>query len=359
MKPKIEMRSREAAVIRFIRESPSQGATVRETWEALQAPDRLGDDITVQAYHRIMNKMVARGKLMEADGLDGASRRYVVADSLTPENALSLTDIEEGLWVLAAPEALARYLDALDYFEGRQKEVFEQAASGLREEDPVELVLEMFRDKTERLLESVADYADPQTRDRGVEQEIAARHEELVTLVHRYYGISSLILDLGDVDRVKSGEHVIDPDWKDVRQALQERVFGERALYFLDVEPSDSSSSRKKLAVSGSDGSTHTSIVREIPGAEFVVDEDHLLLTFNNSIVAVDLPEPLASEFDFPYHGVPMTRAALEDPTNRGMILARPWHPNLTGSEYEHMKKSALDVVQFRVDEREWHEVKL
>ena len=47
-----------------------------------------------------------------------------------------------------------------------------------------------------------------------------------------------------------------------------------------------------------------------------------------------------------------MTRAALEDPSNRGMILARPWHPDLTDSEYEHLKKTALDVVQYRVDER-------
>ena len=34
------------------------------------------------------------------------------------------------------------------------------------------------------------------------------------------------------------------------------------------------------------------------------------------------------------------------------MILARPWHPDLTDSEYEHLKKTALDVVQYRVDER-------
>jgi hypothetical protein len=34
------------------------------------------------------------------------------------------------------------------------------------------------------------------------------------------------------------------------------------------------------------------------------------------------------------------------------MIISRPWFEDLTDSQFEHMKKAALDVVQFRVDER-------
>lgn len=352
MAEKIDMRLREAAIVRFIKEKGAEGATTRETWEILQDADRLGDHITLQAYHRVMNKMVARGKLMEVGGDGTASRQFAVADYLTPENALSLADIEEGLWTLSAPEALARYLDALDYFEGRQKDVLERAASALLEEDPRELVLEMFKSKIDRLCESLADYADPETRDISVEREISMRHDELVTLAYRYYGISALTLDLGDVDGVKSGRHVIQPDWKRVGTALQERVFGERALYWVAIDHANKTSKRQQFAIGGSDGSTHAGYVHVVPGAQFIEDTGQLVLTFNNSIAGLDVPELLASEFDFPYHGVPMTRAALEDPSNRGMILARPWFPNLKDSEYEHMKKSALDVVQFRVDER-------
>jgi len=352
MAEKIDMRLRETAIVRFIKEKGPEGTTVRETWEALQDIERLGDNITIQAYHRIMNKMIARGKLAEAGGDGTDSRRFAVASYLTPENSLSLSDIEEGLWMLSAPNALAHYMDALDYFEGRQKDVLERAAAAFLEEDPIELVLEMFKDKIERLFEALADYADLETRDDSVEREVSMRHTELVELVYRYYGVSALALDLGDVDKVKSARHIIQPNWERLRATLQERVFGERALYWAEIDQASKASQNRGFAVGGSDGSTHAGYVHVVPGAEFMEDAGRLILTFNNSIARVDLPEPLVGGFDFPYHGVPMTRAALEDPSNRGMILARPWHPNLTDSEYEHMKKSALDVVQFRVDER-------
>ena len=345
----IDMRTREATIVRFLREKKPEGASVREMWEALQEPDFLGDNITLQAYHRIANKMAERGKLEAYTPATSTSRMYRLADYLTPENALSLTDIEEALWSLSAPEALATYLDALDYFESRQQDVLEKAARGLLDEDPVELVLEMLQDKLARLQESLDDYSDPQTRDLTVEWEITARHGELITLVHSYYGISTVVFDLGDVERVKSGQHSISPEWGKVRNVLKQRVFGDRAIYFLPFASSEGSQS---FPVGGSDGSTHAGVVRAGLGADFVDESGELVLAFNNSIAGIQIPESAVSDFDFPYHGVPMTRAALEDPSNRGMILARPWHPNLTDSEYEHMKKTALDVVQYRVDER-------
>ena len=348
----IDMRTREAAIVRFLKEQRPSGASVRKIWEALQDPDFLGDNITLQAYHRIINKMAARGKLESDEPVGSTSRQYRPADYLTPENALSLTDIEEALWTLSAPEALAKYLDAVDYFESQQKDVLKKAAMGLLHEDPIELVLEMFQDKLKRLQESLADYSDPQTRDLTVEQEIVARHSELVTLVHSYYGLSAVMFDVGDVDRVKSGGHHINPDWDIVRDELKGRVFGDRAIYFLPFPQSSKKRSVQKFPVGGSDGSTHAGVVRAGLGTEFVEESGEFVLTFNNSIAGIRLPEHATGDFDFPYHGVPMTRAALEDPSNRGMILGRPWYPNLTDSEYEHIKKTALDVVQYRVDER-------
>lgn len=348
----IDMRTREAAIIRFLKEQRTNGASVREIWDALRDPDLLGDDITLQAYHRIVNKMAARGKLEASEPPGSTSRHFRPADYLTPENALSLNDIEEALWTLSAPEALAKYLDAVDYFESRQQDVFEKAATGLLEEDPVELVFDMLQDKLARLQESLDDYSDPQTRDLTVEQEIVARHAELVTLVHSYYGLSAMVFDLGNVNRVKSGNHHINPDWDSVREALKQRIFGNRAIYFLPYPQPSKRELIQSFPVGGSDGSTHAGVVRAGLGTQFVEDSGELVLSFNNSIAGIQLPEHATGDFDFPYHGVPMTRAALEDPSNRGMILARPWYPNLTDSEYEHMKKTALDVVQYRVDER-------
>ena len=355
MANQVDMRVREAAIISFIKANMPGGSTVKEIWQALREDEYLGDSITIQAYHRIINKMVARGKLVLAEGADTESKKFVVADYLTSENALSLTDIEEGLWSLSPPDALARYMDALDYFEGRQKDILHKAAQALMEEDPVDLVLEMLQDKIARLFESLADYNDPETRDTTVEQELARHHEELIRIVHSYYGISATSLDLGDIDKVKSGQHTIKPDWTKIREAIQKRVFGDKALHYVDIDKAKGSSTPQMFSVGGSDGSTHAGFVHLVPGAQFIDDTGQLVLTFNNSLAKVCLPDAIAKEYDFPYHGVPMTRAALEDPSNRGMIIARPWYPNLSDSEYEHMKKSALDVVQFRVDERIMH----
>ena len=202
MNRSIDMRTREAAIIRFLREREPSGANVRETWEALRDDELLGDNITLQAYHRIMNRLEARGNLEVDTPAESATRIYRLSEYLTPENPLSLTDIQEALWSLSAPDALARYLDAVDYFESRRQDVLKKAAEGLMREDPVELVLDMLRDKLARLEESLADYVDPQTRDPVVGQEISSRHIELVKLVHSYYGLSTLTFDLG-VDRVK------------------------------------------------------------------------------------------------------------------------------------------------------------
>lgn len=357
MTDNIDMPRREAAIIRFLKNGENigpDGATIRTIWESLHGSEWLGDNISLQAYHRIINKMVSRGKLIESgDGGDG-SRRYTVTEFLMPENALTLSDIEENLWAMSASEALARYMDALDYFEDKQRDVLPKVAKALLDENPIDIILRMLKDKVDRLIETIEDYKDPETRHPSVENELIRRYEELVTLVHSYYGISSLIIDLGDINKIKSGQHIINPNWHRVASILQKRVFGDHILNYQDIKSGQCGGpvEQKKIIIGGSDGSTHAGYVHIVPGAAFLEDAGQLILTFNNSLGHVELPDSMASGFDFPYHGVPMTRAALEDPTNRGMILARPWYPNMDDSVYEHMKKSALDVVQFRVDER-------
>ena len=353
MAAKVDMRTRESAIYRFVKDSGPEGATVREAWEELKDPDKLGDTVTLQAYHRTMDKMAARGRLSVLDDADGGVRRYGIAEYLTADNAYSLTDLEEILVDGASsPEAIAQYLDALDYFESHQRDTLGKAVLGLLEEEPVALVTAMMRDKVDRLQEAVADLNDPETAGREASEEVQRRHRELVTLIHSYYGLSSRDIDLGDVVDVSGGRHKVEPDWDLVRASLGGRVFGERVLYFVDSRSPADEEPRVSFSVGGSDGSSHASFLSGFPGTEFVEDGPGLTLTFSNSLAAVKPTDALAVGLDFPYHAVPMTRAALEDPSNVGMVLARPWHDNLTDSEYEHMKKSALDVVQFRVDER-------
>src|SRR5690606_11146690 len=77
------------------------------------------------------------------------------------------------------------------------------------------------------------------------------------------------------------------------------------------------------------------------------------VITFNNSVAYVRLPQMQAEQMDREgmIHSVPFTRQTIDDPTYKGMVLAPFMFPDLTESEYQHMARSATDVVQFRVDE--------
>jgi hypothetical protein len=152
------------------------------------------------------------------------------------------------------------------------------------------------------------------------------------------------------MDELVEGVSIDPKSWDAVRKELAEHVFGDRFIEEVQVPATKPDAAR--MIVAGSDGSIHAGLVRGVPASDYVEEEGRLLLTFNNSIAYVDLPPDYPQRIDFPFHGVPMTRSALEDPHNRGMIISRPWFPDLSDSEFEHMKKAALDVVQFRVDER-------
>ena len=49
---------------------------------------------------------------------------------------------------------------------------------------------------------------------------------------------------------------------------------------------------------------------------------------------------------------MPITRSAIDSPTNAGMVMAPFMYRDLSEGEYEHMAKCATDVVQWRADER-------
>ena len=49
---------------------------------------------------------------------------------------------------------------------------------------------------------------------------------------------------------------------------------------------------------------------------------------------------------------MPITRSAIDSPTNAGMVMAPFMYRELSEGEYEHMAKCATDVVQWRADER-------
>ena len=361
MAKEISSRDREAAILRYVHlnsgaEGRPSGVTVREIWSALRDPVELGDRVTVQAYHGAVSRLVEQGVLTPLSD-EGSARRYVVAEDWR----VSLIDIEDGLRReygsvddgvffdpsrTLDPSAYAEYLDGQLTFRERGIEVLRLAVRGLLQEEPVDLVLRMFRGRVEdfnALVERYRDLEDGEARVRS-------RFRELRLLVHSYYGLSVLDFPTGTAVDALKGRN-IKPDWTAVEQALRHRVFGEGVLNWLDVGRAKDDAGRP-FVTAGSDGSSHSKNVSGFPGSGVQDDDAGLVLTFNNALAALDLPDNLASHFDYPYHSVPLNRAAFEDPENFAMVMARIWFDDLTDAGYEHLKQAALELVQCQVDQR-------
>jgi len=327
--------------------------TIRDIWEAAKQSREnggIGDAASLPTYHRTVAKLVREGQVEEVDTSRDGSAVYKLAEQLSPLNTYTLTDLNEALWQLSASEALALYLDAVDYYELRSEEVLGKAARMLLNEDPRELVLQMLRDLAEEIEEDRDIFRDPDATDPAHHAAMKRRLDELGRFLYGDLGINAKVWGLPTLERLENGAMVQPSDWGSVGRAVAERVYGGAFIERASIP--EVKAPERGMIVAGSDGSSHAGYVRGVPAPRYVEEEGRLILTFNNSIAYVELPEDYPYRVPSPYHGVPMTRAALEDPHNRGMVISRPWFPDLSDSEFEHMKKAALDVVQFRVDER-------
>lgn len=350
--------------------------TIRRIWEAAQGqhdpspreggdirdPGGIGETVSLSTYHRTVGKLVSQGKLEVDTELPDGTKCYKVADRVSSITPLSTGELNRMLWGEDPATAMAVHGRISDRFEENKAEILGEAARGLLQEDPQELVLRMLRDRASDL-----DYQIADLKDRSVEisrqeyEQIEQRLEAFGRFVHGELGISPSVWKvprLTEIDeteisaRKKPSRHVRSDDWSKVGEELRLHVYGDAFLQ--EVEIDGSSDEDYPLVVAGTDGSSHAGRVRGLPAAAYD-DIDRVTLTFNNSAAFVDVPEGYYTggerEPESPYYGVPITRAALESASNRGMIVSPPWFPDLDEGQYEHMKKVALDVVQYRIDE--------
>ena len=357
---RITTKDREAAVVRYVHLNGGQnGVTVREIWEGLQ--NELGDSVKLQAYHGVVRRLAGRAVLVEMPVTAGEARRYSVADAWR----VSLQDIDDGLrreyWESGDgatfdasraldPASYAEYLDGQLVFREEGMQVLRLAVAGLLQEDPVDLVLRMLRDQVDDFNALVARLRTPGGQSSDVLGNVGTRFRELRALVHSHYGLSCLDFPTGSVEDALGGRPVA-PNWAVVEDALRCRVFGESVLFWMHVGDDERNVGRP-FVIGGSDGSSHSMNVSGFPGAGISDDDAGLVMTFNNALAALQLPDFLADRFDYPYHSVPLNRAAFENPENYAMVMARIWFPDLTDAGYEHLKQAALELVQCQVDER-------
>jgi hypothetical protein len=343
---------REVWVVDFLKRSTGGGETVRSVWEAaqrLETDGGLGDTVSLPNYHRTIAKLVRRGQVEEAAAAPDGSSRYAATEQLSPLNTFTLSDLSDALWELSAPEAFALYIEAVDYYESRSELVLGKAATALMQEEPCALILAYLKDCVEHLQDDVEDLLDGSTIEQERWHRVERQLKALRHFVQGELGVTGKVWILPSMEDVAAGVTIEPRSWDEVAEELAGHVFG---AAFVERVTATSAVGISRLIVAGTDGSSHAGFVRGVPAPAFAEEEGRLMLTFNNSIAYVDIPEGHPQRSQFPYHGVPMTRSALEDPHNKGMVISRPWFDTLTDSEFEHMKKAALDVVQFRVDER-------
>src|SRR5262249_1321745 len=142
---------RERAILAYLKEPERPtGATARQIWEAVSG--RLSDSVTEQAYRKVLARMAATGRLDVAeDSAAQGGRRYSVAAYLHVDNAITLDDVYELLDEIEPTDAIARVIDARDYFNDRRGDTLARAAEALLEEDPRELVVDYLLHRVEEL----------------------------------------------------------------------------------------------------------------------------------------------------------------------------------------------------------------
>jgi hypothetical protein len=347
----LTVEDRERAIFKYLKElpQPEDGAPVKEIYERVSA--HLDDRVTLQAYYKVVDRLTAGGKLDAVT--DGApeGRRYRLAPYLHADNAITLDDVYELLDELEPTDAIARIVDAREYFEERRGTTLKRAAEALLEEDPRDLVFRLVTQRAEQLQADIEILREKELADREIKARVEGELREFQLLVYRYLGLSKAAVDASRQDELLAGKEQVVVNEEALREELQHRVFGERCIVEVDAASEAGSTEWDRVSVSGSDSSTHASVMRLSTAPTYSDDMGAEVVTFNNSVVYVHVAPLMRDRVEFPYYSVPMSRSAIDDRQNRGMVLAPFMFRYLSESEYEHMAKCATDVVQWRADE--------
>lgn len=353
---KIDVATRERVILQHLKENSGNGASVREIYD--HATAELGDNVTLQAYYKIIDRMEAAGKV-EVLGEDSSRGRvYRITATLHPGNPITLDDIYEMLPFVATTEAIARIVDAQDYFEEHLQTVVKKAAEGLLEENPVDLYYRMILDFIEVIRADQAiilhqdESGNTEIADAFATKRLEQDYRDLEHIAYRGLSIPTNILKLPGLSQARDLGQEIECDNDRLREILQLRVFGEKFIRVISASQEDVIGGQKHLTVSGSDGSMHAGTLA-IRTARGFYEEVSDVITFNNSIVYIRLSDVQTSQEgkNDMVHSAPFTRQTIDDPMYKGMVLVPSLFPDLSESEYEHMTRCATDVVQFRVDE--------
>jgi len=360
---KLDVVEREQAIFRYLRGiDRAVGATVRELHEhltgtgtAVRHGQQVRDTVTVQAYHKLVARLVLDGRLVEVGGPDDDAQRYALAPVLHADTALTLDDIDQIAFELKPTEAIAALIDAREYLGANRNTVLRQAAAALQKVPPRDLVRDMILSKVELYNARVGEWHEYGSGDERHRRLVEAARKELEGICYRWFGFSAAAVRVPPASSVSNSgtgaaPAIVDRDRMDRELAV--RVFGESVIQHVAVANPSAPGDWSNVVVAGSDGSTYPSVMSIDTAKAFVDDGGSEIVTFNNSIVYLHLEGLNRERHPSNLYSVPITRSAIDSPTNAGMVMAPFMYRDLSDGEYEHMRKAATDVVQWRADER-------
>ncbi|MDD5370451.1 MAG: hypothetical protein PHQ40_15315 [Anaerolineaceae bacterium] len=356
MSPKVDVPAREHAILQFLRKQETGSASVKDIYDNVTSI--LEDNVTLTAYYKILDRMEASGKVETSNDDPERGRLYTISPTLHVGNPLTLDDIYELLPFFRTTEALARIVDAQNYYEENSNSVIRKAAEALLDEDPVDIFLRMILDlanlvqKDIEILRHKNEDGVSEIADSPSERRLEADYRRLEGIAYRGLSLPHEALFLPSWVQIINGIGDVKFTPKLLKEALKLRVFGN--TFIRKISPSDDPDIKLKrnMTISGSDGSMHAGTLAIRTARGFYEDVSDVI-TFNNSMVYIRLSgiQEQQEGREEMVHSAPFTRQTIDDPSYKGMVLAQSLFPGLSESEYEHMSKAATDVVQFRVDE--------
>ncbi len=360
---KLDVVEREQAIFRYLRGiDRAVGATVRELHEhlivvgaAVQGGGEVRDTVTVQAYHKLVTRLVLDGRLVEVGDRGADAQRYALAPALHADTALTLDDIDQIAFELKPTEAIAALIDAREYVGASRDTVLRRAAIALQKVPPRDLVRDMILSKVDLYNAHVDEWHAHGGDDERHRRLLKAARADLEIICYRWFGLSADAVRVPPASSVSSsgtGAVAVTCDPGRLVSELSLRVFGDTVIQHVAVANRSAPEDWANVVVAGSDGSTYSSVMSIDTAKAFVDDGGSEVVTFNNSIVYLHMEGLNRERHASRVYSVPITRSAIDSPTNAGMVMAPFMYRELADGEYEHMAKCATDVVQWRADER-------
>ena len=360
---KLDVREREQAIFKRLREmDPAVGATVRGLHDFLTTEgimlattnSTVRDTVTVQAYHKLVTRLVLDGRLVEIAGDSAEPQRYALAPALHADTAVSLDDMDQFLEEMRPTEAIAALVASREYVYSHRKSVLRQAALALQKVPPRDLIRDVMLAKVELYNADVAAWQAHGGDDERHRRRLKSARAELEDLCYRGFGLSWDAVYIPPASSVSNsaGDVTVTVNAARLDAELAVRVFGDSVIYYVGTDNASAPDDWSNVVVAGSDGSTYSSVMSIDTAKAFVDDSGSEEVRFNNAIVYLHMEGLNRQVNPSRVYSVPITRSVIDSPTNAGMVMAPFMYRDLTESEYEHMALCATDVVQWRADER-------